>query len=532
MIDDLFSHKIHASRNFEGFIRKLIKLAAVFDRFHEQPFDKKSFNDALRILLGQGARDDPFRDEYSIYMSVFGIGFIVWEEGRWICRLSETARKYLLGFEPNVEAFCRLQLALYQRPDARGQVYQSSGLRLEPGSSAKHLELIRQSYRVCPFRLILRLIQAKAELRGESEDETQVSPEEIYAIINWKPVRTIPSPPIHVLKKGLSLFSSGKLVPPQINRKSFKFLEVTNLIDCDAQDNIKLRALPLEIQRETRNRQITAIRDLSTFYDEFNSCSNKEEIINAIRRGSWIRYFDACRALPSEAVEVITGQDFVGTISRGIETSFDKVLPTAQAEPPRPKASEVGSTPIRTGVIPRPSRNPEETRIIRERRNSYHDLILQLLSKRIKQRGLRALQTPYIDLFTNVEDTKKSFGDQYCIEGSYLEGKNLPYFPREQKEKVSFVFEVKSSDDQIVLDQVRKAVSQLYEYRYRYKEADLNAHVILIIALQSDLSQIPWLIDYLLEDRQIGVCWLKGKNELACPQDCFPILHPFVDEAA
>jgi hypothetical protein len=95
------------------------------------------------------------------------------------------------------------------------------------------------------------------------------------------------------------------------------------------------------------------------------------------------------------------------------------------------------------------------------------------------------------------------------------------------------LFEAKSSDDNIVVDQVRKAIGQLYEYRYRYGNSELKSHVILVLALQQHLMNFPWIKEYLLTDRRIGICWLDENHErIICPTECMPVLEPFVDGAA
>lgn len=110
MLDDLFSDKIHAS-DLEDWKRRLVKLAQVFLSFDNKPLDRDRFNESLRFLSPTTARS-PFRDIYSIYISILGVGHITLEEGVWKCHISETAKGYLIGSEPNVEAFFRLQLTV------------------------------------------------------------------------------------------------------------------------------------------------------------------------------------------------------------------------------------------------------------------------------------------------------------------------------------------------------------------------------------------------------------------------------------
>jgi len=182
---------------------------------------------------------------------------------------------------------------------------------------------------------------------------------------------------------------------------------------------------------------------------------------------------------------------------------------------------------------PQAQADPEETRIRRERRNAYHDLIIQRLAAKIRTNALEPNSTPFIDLFTNVDSIRGRLPGRFSTNGSYLENQDLPYYPATASDELSFLFEAKSSDDNIVVDQVRRAVGQLYEYRYRYHNSELRSHVVLVLALQRHLRSFPWISQYLLSDRRIGVCWLDEDHErIICPRECMPVLQPFADGVA
>jgi hypothetical protein len=83
----------------------------------------------------------------------------------------------------------------------------------------------------------------------------------------------------------------------------------------------------------------------------------------------------------------------------------------------------------------------------------------------------------------------------------------------------AFLFEVKSNNSKNVLSQIRKAIAQLYEYRYRSN----MPQAILCIVLQQKPQQ-DWVIDYLLNDREMLVCWLVDDTRLECPQQCHDTL--------
>jgi hypothetical protein len=525
MLDDLFSHKIHASEDLDAWERSLVTLASIFAKFNGQPFDRVAFDNELRTLAPHAARS-PFRDQYSIYLSILGVGQIVREGGIWICRLSETSRRFLATAEPDVAAFCRLQLALYQRPDGRGQDYRGAG-RIEHGSAEKTAELIRLGYHVCPFRLILRIFAAKAEEDGVPEDLVQVLPEEIYALANAEAIREMPAPEIGALREALRAYRGGHLPRPRIKRKTFAFLASTGLLTVERRGELSLTAYPTEAQRAVRDRQIRAIRDLADFYKGLDDANDAEALARIVGTGEWSSYFDAVKQLPPETAEIIAGRDARAQL-------VPTLVPVVQAEarPPHPAPVEFGVRSTRPGPFKRAelAADPEETRIKREKRNAYHDLILRRIAQKIRDMRLRPDCTDYIDLFTNVDNVREHLGSRFSTDGSYLEGQDLPYFPSALRHGVSFLFEAKSSDERIILAQARRAVGQLYEYRYRYREGILKPHVVLVLALQSQFPNFPWLREYLLRDRRIAVCWLdEGMERIVCPRECHPVLRAFVD---
>ena len=67
------------------------------------------------------------------------------------------------------------------------------------------------------------------------------------------------------------------------------------------------------------------------------------------------------------------------------------------------------------------------------------------------------------------------------------------------------VFEIKSITDENELSQVRSAISQLYEYRYRHQVAGASLWIVF-----SKRPRQDWLLSYLCEDRGINVVWRDG----------------------
>src|ERR1700730_10796417 len=135
-IRDLFSHKIHSSG--DDWPEKLTELAAIFAEFDGQPYDRQAFETRLRrisprasYLAAAGAPRTPggrldaskFRDEISAYPAYLGLYFLQQSASGWIVKISETARRFLVREEPDVASFLRLQLPLFQYPNAMGAAY-------------------------------------------------------------------------------------------------------------------------------------------------------------------------------------------------------------------------------------------------------------------------------------------------------------------------------------------------------------------------------------------------------------------------
>lgn len=73
-----------------------------------------------------------------------------------------------------------------------------------------------------------------------------------------------------------------------------------------------------------------------------------------------------------------------------------------------------------------------------------------------------------------------------------------------------YIFEMKSTTDDNVRSQVRKGMSQLYEYRYLQNRPD--AKLILVVEKPLGASQ-SWMLDYMETDRAINLVW-DGNDEL------------------
>ena len=527
MLDDLFSHKIHAS-SLEDWKKKLVKLAEVFLTFNNLPFERERFDRALNFLFPGVARS-AFRDTFSIYMSILGVGHVVWDEGGWKCYISETARRYLIGTEPNVEAFCRLQLSIYQRPDGRGQQYNHNVPSLEHQTRNITLNLIEQGYKVCPLRLILKIFEAKARLKSQLQDEILVTPEEIYTLANCQELRGNFSPSTEEVTEALEKYYNVQL-PVWQGEKRFAFLEATGLLKIERGNNIRLYPYNNYALNHNRDIQIEAIKSLDCFFENFNQCTNINQVCDVLASGDWANYFDACKTLSTEAIVKIAGEILISQTIPPFKPPSGAIISLQSSLLPQSRKIERQSRPSSTKGWQTQLADPEITRILRERRNAWHDLLVQKMRDCIEKAGLEPWETDLIDVGVNLDDTNQIYPHGFPIQDTYLEGQSLQYLQSDRPNSLTFIFEMKSSDESIIIEQVRKAVSQLYEYRYRYHSSgQIRENAVLVIVLQKSPDSQSWLKNYLLFDRHIAVCWLREDNSrFDCFDECQPILEPLI----
>lgn len=91
----------------------------------------------------------------------------------------------------------------------------------------------------------------------------------------------------------------------------------------------------------------------------------------------------------------------------------------------------------------------------------------------------------------------------------------------------SFIFEVKSITSDNLLSQTRKGLSQLYEYRFRYKK-EIGYSVTVCLVYPYEPNELFWLQEYLCVDKQIAVCWFSEKGGLNYSKYCESLMKPLL----
>jgi len=115
---------------------------------------------------------------------------------------------------------------------------------------------------------------------------------------------------------------------------------------------------------------------------------------------------------------------------------------------------------------------------------------------------------------------------------SFLDGRKFEPFANEHIDLYAndrgdvILYEMKSVAPEGVnlLSQIRKAVSQLYEYRYIYEEPNAR---LCIVTNHGIAKKDEWLLDYLAKDRAIAYEWTVDYVHFECHHDAASLLGGF-----
>ncbi|ASU41111.1 hypothetical protein hmeg3_24285 [Herbaspirillum sp. meg3] len=522
MITDLFSHKIHSSS--PDWPDKLVELAGIFGEFDGLPYDRDAIEQRLseispraayvaQSVVRNGDRADvsKFRDEISAYPAYLGIYHHQRSPQGWLIKVSETTKRFLLCEEPDVGSFLRLQMPLFQYPNAMGVAYYkgTNNIRLQANSADRLLGFINAGVHFSPVRLIAQALLVDSEISQVPQENASVSFDEIFILANTSDINRHAQPPYNIVKKKLLETRRKKISLPIKYESRFHTLTHTELFQSE-KGRITLRAAVNEADKRLIVRQLNAIAAISMEFREFDNCKTREQLKDAIETGAWYKYFDGVSVLPAAIVKDLTS-DGVLQLAGGTHMSEQKLrregnaisvpnresaIATPVATNSKPKPMETYPFRERTGSLPealpynrnRELADPELTRIKRQKRNLAHKELVSKMDDYLRNQ-VRATtrENDHIDLFASIP-----------TDGS-------------------FIFEMKSGGESL-LDQIRKGLSQLYEYRYRYKQI-IDTNISLCLVLPSEPKEIPWITDYLCIDREIAVCWFNN-DELSWPSSC------------
>ena len=224
IIKRFFTNKIQSTE--ASWPDYLLEIADVFSKFDGMPYDRNAVTGEFENISDRGpyvVRDpSDFRDEYSAYASFLGLAYVASEGESWVTRLTDAARTYLCSTEPDPEAFCRIQLSLFQYPAGLGVKYSPKGRPYGVQANARDaiVRAVESNVRLVPLRVILRAFLALVD-RGEDPAEIILQFSTIARMFNTPGIYQDPKPPAKTL---LEVYdeSIGKPVIPGINLGYFR----------------------------------------------------------------------------------------------------------------------------------------------------------------------------------------------------------------------------------------------------------------------------------------------------------------------
>ncbi|MCA9952841.1 MAG: hypothetical protein KDE48_24495 [Anaerolineales bacterium] len=499
IIKDFFSHKIHSSGS--DWPDKLVELAFIFAEFDGQLYDRDAIEKRLIQISPRSsfvARDrSRFRDVYSAYPAYFGLYRLEPSSKGWIIKLSSTTRLFLLQEEPDVTSFLLLQLTLLQYPNGIGAAFYpgTNNLRIQSNTRDRTLSFVHNNVHLSPLRLIVMALIADSEIRKIPLHKASITFDEIFALANQGAVNAKALPTRDVVRKHLAKARQGEIAPPPRYESRFHLLKHLNLFKI-GQGMVRIRDDANDIDLDDLVRKVRAISQVKNEFRGLDNIRDGSDIEDIIRQGLWGSYFDGINTIDRNIVNILTAdlvKDF-SPIVRGVEDIPDVIEPVIY--PLRP----------RNQTIPKPTKhsrqhelaNPETTRIKRQRRNFYHKILVDKMDGFLRNLGADPMESQHIDLYAQIPNDG------------------------------SFIFEMKSGGPNL-LAQIRKGLSQLYEYRFRYRSG-LKDPITLCLVLYEKPGDISWVQEYLCSDRNVCLCWFDSNGELEHPPECHGLMQNLIQD--
>lgn len=495
IINDLFSHKIHSSG--DNWPQKLIDIATVFAKFDGLEYNRDDIENAFRDISPRvslvskdilaNERDlSKYRDEISAYPAYLGLFRLENVGSKWILKLSETAKRFLIVEEPNVPAFLLLQLSLFQYPNGSGIQIKGNNAWVVHNARDKTLQIINQGIHLSPLRFICKCLLADSELNGIDSLHPIITIDELSLLCNNDNLNQGVGVSVAEIAENLNHIRVNNIKSLKGFERRLHILNHTDFIEV-INGNVHLRETfsPNDSQRQIN--LLNLIGNLDIQFNGFDKIQTEEELNKAVQAGIWGKYFDAVTQLSSESVKAIVGEyENINQIDSEDESIYDnsKII---FKYPLKERDEDIGEITAGDYFVKKIS-DPEVTRIKRQKSNLTHKIITALLDEHLRHLGANPKENEHIDMFAELPDSS------------------------------TYLFEIKSVVAENLLSQTRKGISQLYEYRYRYLD-EVGEKTKLCLVYPNEPNEIEWLQDYLCSDRDIAVLWFN-ENQLFVSKHC------------
>lgn len=121
----------------------------------------------------------------------------------------------------------------------------------------------------------------------------------------------------------------------------------------------------------------------------------------------------------------------------------------------------------------------------RERAEGSHQMLMNLVAAKIRKAGSIPKNNKYVDLSAAIHDEL-------------------------------YLFEMKSTTERNVHMQIRRAISQLYEYRYLQ---EVPAAKLVVVIENPPPKEKKWIVEYLIKDRNVLIAWDGNGSTLQFPTE-------------
>ena len=193
VITKFFSNKIESSLPEWG--DYLLEIADIFSTFDGEEFDRELLKNRFSAISGRSPyvlRDVAnFRDEFGAYGTYLGLYHVETVNGKWKIYLSNAAKHFLCSTEPDIESFCRTQMALFQYPNGAGDIQYASGRAgMQANIRDDTIREIQNNIRINPFRLICKLVQVYYEYENMPVEAIEIPYETLFMLMNDNRINT------------------------------------------------------------------------------------------------------------------------------------------------------------------------------------------------------------------------------------------------------------------------------------------------------------------------------------------------------
>ncbi len=306
VVKKFFSNKIESTR--DDWYGYLIRIARIFDSLDGTEYDREKLLDKFSEMSSRQANADRdvanFRDEFGAYGTYLGIYHLENIKGKWIIVVSNAAKQFLCGANPNAAAFCRAQLSLFQYPNGAGAVLNAYGtMNVQANSLSDTVREIRNGVRLNPFRLVCRIVVSQVEIHHRALSSISIPYPVLFCMVNDDRINTTYNPSLQTIDAAFTEYSAPNAdIAMNMDgltnfKRNFHIFEKTGLFVRDARFGLMVA----QVNYDATYACIKAVSEMDVHFSAFDGQyeSPEDNAIKAIIAGdAWGKYYDAATLSP------------------------------------------------------------------------------------------------------------------------------------------------------------------------------------------------------------------------------------------